>query len=139
MAEFWRSKKFRELYKTWNSKLKSSGFVDSETDLQGDRALKQRATNSYRQADQLERESRLDYYMLLGNLVHNTNFNSEVDEIVMTLHADGFSIKEIMAEMGKKGFRRHRHTIRFIIKRWQMKWGIKHWSPKQMNLKKATG
>lgn len=138
MGQFWRTKDFKSLIRTWNKKLDESGFTDAEVELRDDRVLKQRATNSYRQASQLERESRLEYFVLLGQLAHNTSFNNELERFVMLKHAEGASIKEIVDEINQKGIGRDRKTIRYIIRRWQMKWGIKHWSLKQMNLKKQV-
>lgn len=137
--EFWRSRNFRQLAKTWNQKLEEVGFIDSEIDLKGDRSLRQRATNAYRQASELERESRLGYYRLLGYLANNEQFQNALEELVMQRHADGASIKEIVNEVKQSGLSRDRKTIRHIIRRWQMKWGVKTWSLRQMNLKKTIG
>ncbi len=132
---FWKTKHFKLQAKIWNQKLEEVGFVDAEVELKGDRALKQKATNAYRQATELERESRLGYYRLLGHLASNTQFQNELEELVMLRHADGATIKEIVQEINSKGLSFHRQTIRHIIRRWQMKWGVKTWSLKQMNLK----
>lgn len=127
----WKNRQLKIQLKVWNEKLKQSGFEDAEVELKNDRALKQRATNAYRQASPLEREARLDYYRILGHLSQNTEFTTELERNVMTLYANGSTICEIAGQIN-----RHRQTIRHIIRRWQMRWGIRHWSPKQMNLKK---
>lgn len=131
MAEFWRTKSFKILSIEWNKKLEGSGFKDAEAELKNERSLKQRATNSYRQASELERETRLEYYCFLGYLAHNTIFQNAVEKIVMVRHSDGASCKEIAQEIG-----RHRHYVEFIIKRWQTTWGIKSWSRQARGLKK---
>lgn len=136
MAEFWRTRQFKALSKVWDYKLEQTGFKDVEIEIKGDRALKQKATNCYRQASQLERESRLEYYCFLGYLVHNTQFENEIDKLVMFKHSEGATIKEIVEVIKATGNRRDRRTIRFIIRRWQAKWGIKSWTLQQMNLKK---
>lgn len=135
MAEFWRTKSFKVLSKTWNQKLEESGFLDAEIELKGDRALRQKATNCYRNASELERETRLRYYALLGYLAHNTSFPNDLERIVMLRHSEGVTIKEILEELMLYGIIRDRKTIRYIIRRWQAKWGIRAWSPRQMNLK----
>jgi hypothetical protein len=139
MAEFWRKKEFKKLSKIWNKKLAEVGFEDAEIELKEDRALKQRASNSYRQASQLERESRLEYYSLLGSLTNNTKFQDFIDKTVMMGHSEGKTIKEIVNDLEHWGISRDRKTVRYIIRRWQMRWGIKHWNLKQMNLKKVIG
>lgn len=135
MGQFWRTSKFRCLNKEWNKKLKDSEFEDAEIDLKGDRSLKQRSSNCYRQATQLERESRLDYYLLVGSLANDTEFETELEKLVMIRHAEGATIKEIVEEIKRQGMPRERRNIRHIIRRWQAKWGIRSWTLKQMNLK----
>lgn len=136
--EFWKSRQFKILYNSWNQKLKDSQFEDAEIDLKNDRQLKQRATNSYRQATELEREARLEYFLTIGNLANETRFPTALDEYVMLRHSEGASIKEIVAEIRDFSIRRDRKTIRYIIRRWQEIWGIRSWSPHQMNLKSLT-
>ncbi len=132
MAEFWRTKQFKVLQITWNKKLEKTGFDDCEVELKTGRALKQRASNAYRQANPLERESRLEYYCFLTHLVQNTIFPSELEKLVMEKHSDGHTIEEIVKKLNEKGIKRHRETISFIIKRWQVTWGLRKWSLKQM-------
>ena len=139
MSAFWRTKKFKDLSKKWNKNLSDVGFEDAEIELKDDRTLKQRASNSYRQASVIEREAKLQYYILLGRLVSSTVFPSEIEQSIMTKHADGESIKEIVEELTGQGILIHRRTIGYIIRRWESKWGIKSWNLKQMNLKKAIG
>ena len=133
--QFWRTKQFQALSKTWELNLKRCGFQDAEVSLKGDRALKQRATNSYRQASELERDTRLEYYRILGQLTNETKFKNELEKKIMVMHADGHTIKEIVEGLH---ISRDRKTIRYIIRRWQMKWGIRNWSLSQMNLKKTA-
>jgi hypothetical protein len=136
MEQFWRTKKFKTLTVVWNKKLEASGFHDAEIELKGDRALKQRATNSYRQASELERESRLEYYCFLGYLAHNTMFVDEIEKFIMIRHSEGAEDKEIVEELKNMGVSRHRQTVSYVIKRWQVKWGVKNWSLRQRNLRK---
>lgn len=136
MAHFWRTKGFKQLSGHWNKKLEATGFCDAEIELKGDRALRQRATNSYRQATQLERDSRIEYYSFLGHLANNTIFPNELERTIMLRHSEGAQIKEIVKEINAKGIARERKTVKYIIRRWQNKWGIRSWSLRQMNLKK---
>lgn len=155
MAEFWKTKQFKSLLNQWNKKLEQSGFEDAEIELKHDRALRQRATNSYRQANQLERDSRLNYFRQISYFANNTSivngesglslfeyacFPNELEKIVMIRHSEGAAIKEIIDELKNilqdVGDESRRKTVRFIIRKWQMKWGIRSWSLKQLNLKK---
>lgn len=137
MEQFWRKKSFKALSKEWNKKLADTGFTDAEIELKQERVLRQRSTNSYRQACQLERDSRLEYYMLMGNLAYNTIFPNELERSIMIWHAEGLTIKEIMQEIEKLGSSIYRGTVRFIIRRWQVKWGVKNWNREQLRLKKV--
>ena len=136
MEQFWRRKTFKVTLQIWNKKLEKSGFIDAEVELKGDRALKQRATNSYRQASELERDTRLEYYCFLGYLANNTIFPNELEKFIMLKHADGHTIREIVDMARLNGISVFRKTVMHIIRRWQMKWGIRSWSLRQMNLKK---
>lgn len=136
MGQFWRTRAFKELSKSWDLKLHEAGFKDIEVPLKEDRALKQRAINCYRQATAIERESRLEYFCFLGYLANNTVFPNDLEKYVMLRHADGASILDIVNEINLNGIVRDRRTIGYIIRRWQAKWGIRSWTLKQMNLKK---
>ena len=59
-------KSFKVLLTTWNQSLKKSGFQDAEVELKGDRALKQRATNSYRQVSVLSKKRNKIRVLLLS-------------------------------------------------------------------------
>jgi len=134
---FWKTKAFKVVELEWYEKLESTGFKDAETQ-KGERVLKQRATNSYRQANELERRTRLEYYLLLGNHVNNTEFPCELEKVVMNLRAEGYIISEIVKELIRLGTPRTRLTIRRIIRRWEAKWNIRKWSLKQRYLRRHT-
>lgn len=133
---FWRTRKFKALSHEWDLRLETSGFIDAEVSLKQDRVLKQRADNCYRQASEIERESRLEYYLFLGHLAHNTVFPNELEKYIMVRYSEGAGIKDIVHEIKARGISRHRETVCHIIRRWQTNWGIKTWSLKQRHLKK---
>lgn len=152
MEQFWRKKSFKKLSKHWDEILEQSGFKDIEVDLKEERVLKQNSFNCYKQSCELEVGSKIEYYSLLGNKTYNTDkisekdkelslfsyymFPTEVEQVILCMHAEGALIEEIVQELKNKGQERNRKTIRHIIRRWQVKWGIKSWSLKEMNLKK---
>jgi hypothetical protein len=134
MEQFWRKKSFKVLLTTWNKKLEKSGFKDAEAEskFKDERTLRQRAARKcFSRADDFERETTLEYYCFLGHLAHNTIFPNELEKIIMIRHSEGATYKEIAQEIG-----RHRHSVEFIIKRWQTKWGVKRWSLQAQGLKK---
>ncbi len=130
MAEFWKTKSFKITSKEWDKKLKQSGFIDDEEAMR-------KPHRGYEKASQLERELRYEYYSLIGHHVHNTEFPNILEKQILILHAEGFNISEISRELGDfKHFEKNRKDIRYIIRRWQQRWGIKRWSLKQLNLKR---
>lgn len=151
MAEFWRSKNFKSLAEIWDEKLKEAGFLDAEIELKTERTLRQKASNCYRHASEVERDLRQQYFTQVGYFANNTDllngekdlglfayalFPNELEKLVMVRHSEGATIREIVDEITLKGMTRDRKTIRHIIRRWQMKWGIRSWTLRQMNLKK---
>lgn len=135
VAEFWKSKGFKSLSKEWELRLTGSGFSDAEEDSKGERSLKQRADNCYRQASSLERETRLEYFSVLGSLAHATEFDDDIEAFIMLRHSEGAIIKEIVDELEARGIKKFRKTVSYIIRRWQMRWGLRTWTRKEMNLK----
>lgn len=131
--EFWKTKQFQALSKIWELKLKDSGFIDAESRYGNIKTRE--AVSTYGKATPLERETRQEYFRILGKLTNETKFKNELERLVMTLHSEGHTIKDIVERLH---IARDRKTIRYIIRRWQMKWGIRTWTLGQMNLKKVA-
>lgn len=125
------------LQREWDLILAATGFKDIEKTIGRDRVLIQFASNAYRQADQLTRESKIAYYDLLCEKINTSAFLNEVDRRVMTMYSQGAKIKQIIDELTHSGHSIHRQTCRFIIRRYESIWGIKAWSNKQQNLKNS--
>ena len=121
--EFWRTKGFKKLQLVWNEKLKESGFKEE---------LENIASTSYGKASPLERETRLEYYLKVEECFNKTIFDDPAECIIMGLHAQGCDSREIGVKLLEAGISRHKRTILYTIKRYQMKWGIRSWTPKQM-------
>jgi hypothetical protein len=128
---FWKTQSFHQHHRLWERKLKENGFEDCEIERKGERFLKQYSHNCYRQASPLERETRLNYYCLIGRLANS--ITNERDKLILTLHSEGLTNQAILKLTGIK----HRNTITHIIRRYQHKWQIRTWKPNQMNLKKV--
>jgi len=133
MPKYWQTINFKELQKEWEDKLQTSGFVDAEKTIGGERVLVQNSSNAYRQAPEVVRESKIDYYMVLNFRLSKSRFRDEIDKIVMNLHAAGLKIKEICEKLEAIGKGRHRQTVMFIIRKYEHKWKIKKWSKTQLN------
>jgi hypothetical protein len=124
--QFWKTKQFKKLQEKWYKKLK--GFNDIESN----EKLKQNAPNCYRQADIVERNAKLNYYLLLGEKINENKFDCYEDKLIITRIAEGYQIKDISAELKKLKKKCHRQTIRFIIRKYELRWGLKKWNQEQL-------
>lgn len=123
--KFWQTAKFKELERLWYERLESIGFKDAEKTINGNSVLKQRASNSYRAAHQIEREAKLAYYNLLAGYYQQATIQDPVERLVIERRSEGFKIKQISEELRRLEERCHRETIRNIIRKYEIKWGIK--------------
>lgn len=140
---FWKSQAFKALQKDWYKRLEASGFRDVEKIVGDDMRL--REFNPMRSRDpkhadnknkrKLAREMKELYYRLIYHHVQEAIFPTFVDELIMTWHADGRRIKDICAELEKFGEKRCRVTVRITIRRYEMAWGMREYTPKQLNRK----
>lgn len=134
---FWKTKSFKELQKAWYVRLEEEGFQDVELHSGNELFLKR---YSFSIVDKRCkdwplrcRQLREVYYALLSAKVHDAVFRNEVDELILVLYANGTKIKIIAEELEKLGKRRCRNAIRFIIRRYEVAWGIREYTPQQMN------
>ncbi len=127
---FWKSANFKELTKDWYKRLKEDGFRDIEQD---EEHLKDTSYKAYQGADEIVRETKLLYYTLISQNVGRTSFPNEVDGIILMLHAEGNNIKRICDKLCEYGLSRNRHTVRVTIRRYEMLWGIRQYTPNQLN------
>jgi hypothetical protein len=68
-------------------------------------------------------------------LDENTFFRNETDKHILIRYSEGAKIKVIMEELSKLGMNKARDSIRYIVRRYEMAWGLKHYSPKQLHKK----
>lgn len=122
--EYWRSKAFKLLAVEWDQKLAQAGFEDVEMTVGSIKQLKQRATNIYSRATDLEKEATLEYYRLMEGAVHLVKFPSETDMYIMSRHADGATILEIVEELKQRGIVLYRKVVGRTIRSYQIEWGM---------------
>lgn len=132
----WNSPSFKALQKTWYQRLADEGFEDAEELLNGEMELKQSA---YHPATKLRnnetaRLSVEEYYRLLSIKVHESEFRSEIDQLIVQRKSEGKMIKDICAELTELGHTRCRNTVVFTIRRYEMCWGLAKYTPKELNL-----
>lgn len=124
--KFWQTKKFKELDKEWRTRLESSGFKDAE-ELRGNGeiVLRQNSSNSYRNLSQVQRENRLKYYEILEAKLHLEQFENKIHRLIMERRAEGIQIKNISEELKVLDEACHRQTVRKVIRKYEIKWGIR--------------
>jgi hypothetical protein len=126
--QFWNTKEFKEIQKKWDDVLESNGFNDIEQTIKNERVLKQQSTNAYRQAVDVVRQSKIEYYTVLGQKIAGAQFENEIDKAVMEKRSEGLKIKEISSIINL-----HRQAIRYIIRRYEKEWGIRAWTTEQLS------
>lgn len=129
--------KFRTLQKHWYKILEDSGFKDIEKLVDGKLFLKEIAPHSFWYMDEFECEMRGEYYRAISKIAfdENTLYKNDVDRMILQMHAEGIKISAIMNALKMKGESKHRLSIRYIIRRYEMAWKIRHYTPKQLNKK----
>lgn len=139
---YWESQKFKAMQEAWYKRLESEGFQDAEELKNGQLILKQSAAHPYRWAKtEGERQCKEDYYRAIADCAQRSSFSSLTDRLIMTWHAEGKSQKAIRENLYWLGFKKWRnaiicrHTIRFTIRKYEMAWGIRQYTAKQLNKK----
>src|SRR5665213_3798234 len=125
----------KALQKKWDRILAETGFEDIEKEIGGERVLKQSADYAFRRAEHTEtyREAKLTYHSLISEHLHTSIFDDASDRLIMERTAEGSSIAEISAELKDRGWRKfNRDTIRYIRRRYETRWGIRHWQQRDM-------
>lgn len=123
------------MQRAWYAKLAEEGFEDAEELIGTEPMLKQAAAHPYRSLDQLGIHSKETYYRLLGQKIQEGTFRNDVDRLILTSFAMGTKIQRIVEILQREGKTRCRNTITFVIRRYEMMWGIRQYSPKQLNKK----
>ncbi len=131
---------FLELQQHWYQKLAEHGFKDIEK-LRGEElVLEQTCMAHLRNGDELTNAARTQYFRSLGHAVNDESaeFRNDIDRFILERRAEGVPVKTIGAELEAMGHYRHRHSIRFIIRRYEVAWGIKQYRPSQLNMKRKA-
>jgi hypothetical protein len=135
---YWKTPEFKSLQQAWYQRLADAGFSDIEELVGEDLEMRQMCPSThycFRRTDEDDRYLTSDYYTLLAAKIDETQFRSEVHKIILTSYVSGKKASEICEELKQRGTPRHRHAIRFIVRRYEAKWQIREWSPTQLGKK----
>ena len=128
---YWKTPTFKSLQQAWYARLEANGFLDAE-ELSDDGELRLRMPRGNKIED---REIRENYYRLISQKVQETVFTNEIDLLILTRHSEGTDAKDICEELKKLGTPRHRHTVRFTVRRYETRWGIRSYTPEKLGKK----
>lgn len=119
MKQFWTTKEFKELEKSWYKKLQKKGFTDSEKTVGTKRVL---ITAS---KTMTENNGTEEYFRQLLKHSFEAKYDSPTHKAVMRRRALGWMIKDIAAGLKPP---MHRKSIRDIIHKYEDRWGIRKWN-----------
>jgi hypothetical protein len=140
--KFWETDDFKALQKAWYERLEVEGFQDSEALIGDDMLLRDYETHPPpNEAD----TNRVDYFTAVREMIERTTFDREADRIILTMHAEGATARAIIEKLrlmpprSPPRFRspyshcRHcRNTIRSTIRRYEMRWGLRTYTAKEL-------
>jgi len=128
---------FKRLQSHWYKKLADDGFIDIEKEKNGSHILIQGAIYPFRNNDSFVRLIKEEYFRTIGQITHDekTEFRNEIDQYILIRYSDGARIKTIVEELILRGTPKERKTIRIIIRRYEMAWGIRYYNQQQLNVK----
>ncbi len=118
-------KNLKTLRQFWYRKLERQGFRDIEYP----NGLLRKPTR-IRAKDLEDFELTRVYFSRLADHIESERFNSDEAYLTMLLASEGVCIQDIAQVVGI-----NRRTVRFIIRRFEKKWGLIDWTPRQMALK----
>lgn len=126
----------KKLQDEWYEKLSESGFKDIEAVVGGHSLLKKRAYRCYGTQDLLFIELKIQYYRQIGLIANDqfTIFRDEIDRFILIRHSEGARAKDIVEDLKIIGKTKARNTIRFIIRRYEMAWGLKFYNKNLLNV-----
>lgn len=132
---YWKSEHFKALQKTWYQRLEDSGFQDQEHLVQGEMRLKEETAPKVLEA--MRKRLKEEYFIALTKYVNEAQFRNDVERVVMHWFIAGMRIGEIVEWLRIRGTPRTRFSIRYIIRRFEHKCGLRKYTRKQLNLKSS--
>ena len=131
---------FKELQEEWYRKLADAGFKDIERFKGDELILVGRAADCYKFTTNLTRPIKEEYYRWISQEANDeeTVYRNEADKHILTRYSEGAKVKVIVKELKMMGMPRHRHSIRFIIRRYEMEWGLREYNDRMLNIKKKA-
>jgi hypothetical protein len=130
--KFWERPDFVALQAEWYARLAASGFEDVELGPPLDPRFRHDKPRAVLAA--IADEGSV-YSRFIAENLQRTSFRNGADEIIMRMRADGAKIREICEHLAEAGTPRRRQAVRYRIRIYEMKWGLRSYSPRQLGRK----
>jgi hypothetical protein len=126
---------FEALQSEWYEKLRQQGFIDIEQ--KDPRSVPSHIAAMETPRKLLLFETTEEYFRKISDAAFDpkTKFKSKKDKYVMGLYARGVKQIDIMLLLKQRGTPLRKEAIRFIIRKYEMAWNIRHYTKKQLGLK----
>ena len=137
--KYYESPSFLALQKAWYKRLKDTGFQDIEELNFGEPTLKQSSENKYRGLrgkDPILKAAIEDYFRLLSEHVAEGEFDNDIERIIMQMFASGMKTCVIVRHLAQIKQPRCRTTVFYVVRKYEHRWGMKFYSPAQLNKKR---
>lgn len=135
---------FKLLQKEWYAKLKDAGFADIEIMIDGEMQILNRTYSLLRRGKDfnLTKEYTDEHFSYFNSIAEKATdqdiwFRSDIDRYIMQRHSEGAKIKDICLELKTFSKGKDRYSVRIIIRRYEMLWGIKSYTPRQLHRKEV--
>ena len=132
--KYWQTQEFLALQKAWYERLNNIGFKDVESKLDGfDPILKELSDKVHRYRYRSKMENHAEYFRVMLDKACQSVYDSEIDKIILNMFADGKRYKDIYDFLASQGNRRCLNTLRFTVRKYEVRWGVKEYSPRELN------
>lgn len=127
----WQSPEFEQLQDYWYELLEAEGFTDIERDPRIKSTCRPTEIPKHRRPAQ----DKTDYFTSVSASFESWHFKDSrpVDRYIMEWHVQGHTLDAIRNKLSLVGYKRGIPAIHFIIRQYLMLWGIKSFTPKQLN------
>jgi hypothetical protein len=125
---------FRRLQQEWYKRLADEGFKDIEKPHGEDFILLQTAGYCFRETDSFAKEMKEEYFRCVSQMAEDpdTDFRNDIDRHILRRHAEGAKIKVIIQELDSMDMSRTRESVRTIIRRYEMAWGLRQYTDRML-------
>ena len=127
-----KGKILKDIQQSWYDTLKAEGFDDIEKLKNGKMLLRSTATHDMLYVSPDIQNICEDYYSLIGELIESTKFNKPIEKTILELYNAGSTITNIKKILKQQNTPRCWQAILYCIRRYEMKWGIRTYKPRQL-------